>query len=252
MHTTIYLSPHLDDAVFSCGAIIWDQVRRHNQVEIWTLFAADAPQTPLTPFAQEIHSRWQTGSQAPAERRAEDTLACERLGAIPRYLPYPDCIYRSIPGTNDPLIQKNEDLFQPLPAVEQPLVAEIVQHLRGLVPEESSLIIPLAVGNHIDHQITRQVGEVLTRSRFYYADFPYSGNQPEGIHELVPQNSSTYHFPVNNQSLAAWQYAIEAYGTQLSTFWPSLSKMYQAVDTYANSPLGNCLWQSDKSEASMK
>jgi len=39
----IYLSPHLDDAVLSCGGIIWQQVQSGHQVEIWTICAADPP-----------------------------------------------------------------------------------------------------------------------------------------------------------------------------------------------------------------
>jgi LmbE family N-acetylglucosaminyl deacetylase len=180
MNKTIYLSPHLDDAVLSCGAIIWDQIRRHNHVEIWTIFAGDySPQPELSPFAQEIHQRWQTGDSAPSLRRAEDDLACERLSVVPQHLSYPDCIYRRLLGTDKPLIEKNEDIFQPLPGSERPLVDEIVRDLRQNLPSEATLIIPLGIGNHIDHQIVRQVGEVLNPSRFYYADFPYSAGHTE-------------------------------------------------------------------------
>jgi len=252
MNKTIYLSPHLDDAILSCGAIIWDQVRRHDPVEIWTIFAGDPASSKFSPFAQEVHQRWQTGSQAPSVRRAEDQLACERIGAVPRHLSYPDCIYRTIPGTAHPLIEKNEDLFQPLPISQQTLQDKIVHHIRTILPAESTLIIPLGIGNHIDHQIVRRVGEILDRSRLYYADFPYSGGHPEELQDRVPQNSSTFHFPINNLSLAAWQYAVEAYTSQISTFWPSLTEMYQKIETYAKSAQGNCLWQSDKSESSMK
>ena len=252
MNKIVYLSPHLDDVVLSCGGIIWHQVQHHDEVEIWTLFAGDPPQKELSPFAREIHQRWQTGERAAAARRAEDTLACERLEVTPRQFAYPDCIYRNSPGTDQPLIKKNEDLFQPLPACEQAFVDEITAALQQIFPLEATLVIPLAMGNHIDHQIVRLVGERLTRSRFYYADFPYSGNHPEEVQGRVPQNSSTYHFPINNQSLALWQYAVEAYTSQISTFWPSLSDMYKSLEEYAKSPFGNCLWQSDKSEASIK
>ena len=35
----IYLSPHLDDAVYSCGGMLWEQVQRGVQAEVWTIFA---------------------------------------------------------------------------------------------------------------------------------------------------------------------------------------------------------------------
>ena len=251
MNEYIYLSPHLDDVVLSCGAIINDQIRRHEIVKIWTIFAGDSPQQEFSQFAQEIHKRWNTGPQAAESRRTEDTLACERLQAISQHFHYPDCIYRTLPESSHPLIEKEADLFQSLPISEQPLIDKIVHHLRLALPAEYNLVIPLGIGNHIDHQIVRKVGETLNRSRFYYADFPYSIKDSSQIIEMIPPNSSTYHFPLNNQSLAIWQYAVEAYASQISTFWSSLSEMYQAIETYAQSPLGNCLWLSDKSESSL-
>jgi len=35
----IYLSPHFDDAVLSCGGLIFDQTCGGTAVEIWTVFA---------------------------------------------------------------------------------------------------------------------------------------------------------------------------------------------------------------------
>ena len=67
----IYLSPHLDDIVLSCGGMVWQQVQAGDVVEIWTIFSGDAPPGPLAGFAQELHARWQTGPEASAVRRAE-------------------------------------------------------------------------------------------------------------------------------------------------------------------------------------
>jgi LmbE family N-acetylglucosaminyl deacetylase len=246
MNQLIYLSPHLDDTVLSCGAIIWDQVRRHQPVEIWTLFAGDPPSGEYSPFVQELHQRWQTGAQAAKIRRSEDFLACERLNISARHFQYPDCIYRTVPGTSQPLIVKNEDLFQPLPAFEKPLIDEIASHLHTILPKNTSLVIPMGMGNHIDHQITRRVGESLQTDLLYYPDYPYSSSHPEEIELRAPRNGLQNHFPLSNLSLAAWQYAAEAYTSQISTFWPSLSDMYQNIENYSKSPIGNCLWKVEK------
>jgi LmbE family N-acetylglucosaminyl deacetylase len=243
MNHYIYLSPHLDDAVLSCGAILWDQVHRRQTVEIWTLFAGDPPPGEYSPFAQEIHRRWQTGAEAAEKRRAEDSLACERLNVAARHLQYPDCIYRTLPGTTRPLILKNDDLFQPLPAAEQPLIDEIAAHLQKILPEEALLVIPMGMGNHIDHQILRKVGETLKQALLYYPDYPYSGSHPEEIELRTPRNGICHQYPLSNLALATWQYAVEAYTSQISTFWPSLGEMYQNIENYAKSPIGNCLWQ---------
>jgi len=38
----IYISPHFDDAVLSCGGLIWEQTHKGITVEIWTVCAGDA------------------------------------------------------------------------------------------------------------------------------------------------------------------------------------------------------------------
>lgn len=240
----IFLSPHLDDAVLSCGAILHDLAhKQHHKVEVWTLFSGDIPPGPLSPFAAELHQRWNAGMEAPKARRAEDKLACERLGAEPRYWMYPDCIYRNRQGTTEPLIVQNEDLFTLRVEEESTLLQELKKKLSQSLPADCLLVLPLGVGGHIDHLITRVVGESLTQTPNYYADFPYSGSHPEQIAEKLPTGAECLPYPLSNQSLAAWQYGVEAYTSQISTFWPSLSQMYQAIQAYATSPCGNCLWK---------
>ena len=244
MQKYIYLSPHLDDAVLSCGAIIWDMVRRRQSVEIWTIFAGDPPSEELSPFAREIHERWQTGAQAPAARRDEDSLACERLNVPYIHFPYLDCIYRTYPDTHFPVIERNEDLFQfPLPAGEIPLIAEITGRLQKTLPADAKLVLPLGIGNHIDHQIVRRAGEALEKPLLYYADFPYSADHADEITAALPERVRQNRFPLSNLALASWQYAAEAYTSQISTFWNSLSEMYGKINEYAHSTVGNSLWQ---------
>lgn len=245
MSEIIFLSPHLDDAVLSCGAILFDLAyKRRRKVAVWTLFSGDVPAGRLSPFAAELHSRWNTGMEAPKARRAEDKLACERLGVAPHYWMVPDCIYRNRQQSDQPLIVKNEDLFNLRVEEESALVQELSERLRQSLFPESVLVLPLGVGNHIDHLITRAVGENLVGSKYYYADYPYAGAHPDEIVQRVPGNARRIQYPLNNASLAAWQYAVEAYTSQLSTFWSSLSEMYRAIEHYANSPQGNCVWQA--------
>lgn len=240
----IYLSPHLDDVVLSCGAIIWDQMRRRQAVEIWTIFAGDPPAREFSSFARTLHERWQTGPEAVETRRQEDVLACERLNVPFLHLSYPDCIYRVFPGTDTPVIEKNEDLFQvSLPQGEFPLVEDLIRRLKGAISPDSIVVIPLSIGNHIDHQIVRRAGEKLGLPLYYYADFPYAaaiGDQD--LQAFLPDNAEQHHFPLSTLALSTWQYSVEAYTSQISTFWSSLSEMYARIEQYAVSPIGNSLW----------
>ena len=95
----IYLSPHLDDAVLSCGGRIWQQARAGGRVLVVTVFASPpAPGAPLSPFARSLHARWGHPAGAVARRQEEDRAAVAILGAQAVHWPYADCIYRQAPG----------------------------------------------------------------------------------------------------------------------------------------------------------
>ena len=132
----IYLSPHFDDAVFSCGGLLWEQAQAGDSVTIWTICAGEPLPGAFSDFAQMHHIRWESGEQAVAHRKLEDQLACQRVGAAYHYLPVPDCIYRragedyfgkqpkrkSTPTTQDP--QPDEHLYTTLEAILGPLRPE--------------------------------------------------------------------------------------------------------------------------------
>ena len=95
----IYLSPHFDDAVLSCGGLIFEQTRQGLQTEIWTIFAGNPPPGPLSDFALQNHSLWGLTSAAEtvAMRAAEDEEAASIVGAELVHFEIPDCIYRRSP-----------------------------------------------------------------------------------------------------------------------------------------------------------
>lgn len=238
----IYLSPHLDDAVLSCGGMIYTQVRAGARVEIWTLFAGDPPAHGLTPFARQLHRRWQTGPEAAARRREEDATACRLLGAAHRHLPYPDCIYRTLPGSGQPLIQGEEDLFRPLLEREPELLQQLSAWLRQSLPQEAQVAGPLAVGGHVDHRLTRAALEALDRPVCYYPDYPYTARQNWNPAEWIEPGWSRLPCRLSRAALRAWQQAVATYASQISTFWPNLDSMQAAIAAYARSGGGQSLW----------
>src|SRR5512146_806517 len=121
----IYLSPHFDDAILSCGALIWQQGQSGQRVEVWTVCAGEIPPGPLTPYAEELHARWGTGLSSVAARRAEDEVACRAVGAMPRWFSVPDCIYRRLPDSGEPVVTGEDDLWLPLRPGETALVEKV-------------------------------------------------------------------------------------------------------------------------------
>jgi len=240
--TWIYLSPHFDDAVYSCGGLIWQQAHaalRAQPVEIWTVCAGEIPPGPLSPFAQELHARWGTGMQSVAARRAEDEAACRILGAYPRYFTLPDCIYRRLPPQapgepGAPVITRNDDLWLPFSAGEAPLVEQIAGWIRQGLPKRGRvhLVCPLTVGGHVDHRLVRAACEVLGLPLWYYADYPYSAKESFTAYRWLANGRRGYARRISPPALAAWQEGAAAYTSQLSSFWKDDEEMRAALAAY--------------------
>ena len=167
----IFLSPHLDDVTLSCGALIRDLTSQGQRVEIWTLMAGIPKDENFSVFAQQMHQIWgMTGKEVVSRRQAEDRAACEVLGAQHRHLAYLDVIYRYDTVSGAPLVNNDDELFGKTP--EKQLVNAIVRKLQDEIPADAQVVLPMGLGNHVDHQAVAQAGEVLKRRR-YYADYPY-------------------------------------------------------------------------------
>jgi LmbE family N-acetylglucosaminyl deacetylase len=235
----IYLSPHFDDAAYSCGGLIWEQVHAGMKVEIWTICAGSIPDRPLSPFARELHSRWNTGPEAVSARFEEDRRACHRLGAESRYMDIPDCIYRfrKLADGEQPLIQGESDLTGTNP--EEDLIAELAARLASELPPKTTVVSPVALGSHVDHLLTRAAAEASGYPLYYYPDYPYVLRCPNELAELECGVWKRISAPVSSAGLAAWQDAVVSYQSQINTFWSSADEAALSVKNYWG---GGRLW----------
>jgi LmbE family N-acetylglucosaminyl deacetylase len=243
----IYLSPHLDDVVLSAGGLVWEQIAAGETVEIWTVCAGDPPALPFTPFAQELHTRWgMDGAQTSAVRRMEDQAACRVLGAEIRHSPVPDCIYRRVPESGEAVIRDRDDLFRAYSPSEEYLVADIAAWIRKSLPEGARLVSPLALGGHVDHRLVQDAAQSLLTPLWFYADYPYVIDDPLNHSDLRAQVAGyqpSFVQGISPPALAAWQAAVAAYTSQISTFWGSLEEMRARIAAYHQEGGGAVLWQ---------
>lgn len=242
--TWIYLSPHFDDVALSCGGLVWEQVLRGEAASIWTICAGDPPPGALSPFAQSLHRRWETSSQAAQERRLEDQASCQALGADWRYFKLPDCIYR--PGGESGLFYyaSEEALFGDIHPGELVMIANLADALRQGLPGDAQVVCPLTLGGHVDHRLTRRAAEQLGRNLWYYADYPYVLDSEQPFEEMLQAGWTSRVFPVSEAGLAAWQASIAAHQSQISTFWPSVDVMEAAMRAYWQEQGGVRLWRA--------
>jgi LmbE family N-acetylglucosaminyl deacetylase len=238
----IYLSPHFDDAVLSCGGLIWEQSSRGLPVEVWTICAGDAPPGPLAALALRCHREWGTGSaeETLALRRREDQEAARILGAAVRHFTTPDCIYRRSPE-GDALYPV--EIFIPLPAAEVNLDDKIATELAAELDADDVLVCPLTIGGHPDHVLTRGAAERLGRPLRYYADIPYLLDHPETLEPAVSGMKTELH-PVSEAGLAAWQAGIAAYASQIPVLFGDADKMQVKISNFLSNCHGIRLWQA--------
>lgn len=152
MHLCI-VSPHLDDAVLSCGVRMQRVRATGGRVTVINIFTA--------------------GNNA-AARRAEEQAALAVLGAEAVFLDEWDAPER------DPRYQDVAEIFTgDLAPVPPAFIVHIAERLRGLFADADEVLLPLAAGFHIDHCIAHAAGRHLAVAlpqlpQSYYEDRPYS------------------------------------------------------------------------------
>jgi LmbE family N-acetylglucosaminyl deacetylase len=240
MKRQIYLSPHFDDAVYSCGGLINAQARRGLSAEVWTVCSGDPPPGPLSPQAERMQREWGSGSAAEtvALRRGEDRKALGLVGAAGRSLGIPDCIYRR--SAQGGLLYPDRWSGECNP-LEAGLVAQLAAVLADLLLPEDELACPLAVGGHIDHRLTRDAAELLGRPLHYYPEVPYLFNYPEEFAAATQGMRADLH-PVPQESLDAWLAGIAAYASQLGVQFQDEGRMRTLMREYWERQRGLQLW----------
>jgi len=234
----VYLSPHLDDAVLSCGGLIHRQAAQGTRVLVVTIFAGHPPPDRLSAFAAAIHARWGTGHEPSVERRREDRAALDILGADFLHLDYLDAIYRF--DGDSFLYLSDEELFGSPHPLDAGLSEQVKSSLSEALPlHQSSLYAPLGVGDHVDHQLVRRallsLSDIPARP-VLYEDYPYAEKPGALTHALKSAGGGDWYpetIPLDEDNLEAKIRAIAAYRSQVNSLFGGEERMRLQVCDYA-------------------
>ena len=180
----MFVSPHLDDAVLSCGALL-AQLARTNSVTVLTVFSAARPPARWAPSARgELQGHGATDALEYFEdRRAEDIAALTEAGAKWMHLGFTDAPFRRVgetAGKDTGLAAYPSFHFNIargwIARSDATLAAKVGVKVREAVSanEVGTVFAPLGVGRHVDHLITRNAVVAAEIDAVYYSDFPYS------------------------------------------------------------------------------
>jgi LmbE family N-acetylglucosaminyl deacetylase len=218
--------------------MIHRQVEAGERVVVLTVCAGDPPPGPLSAFALSLHQRWSqatiagaTPRETVAARRAEDLAALEALGAEAIHLAIPDCIYRAHPESGVHLYASMEALFGRIHQSETALIERLSEELVSVRGQmlDGFIYAPLGLGGHVDHQLTRQAAERAGGVTAYFEDYPYAGQ----LSAIAPEGMRPDRIWLAPDDIGAKVRAVSAYSSQISSFWPSLSEMEDAVREFA-------------------
>ncbi len=151
------LSPHLDDAVFSVGALLAQLVGRGEAVTIATVFTASVAGPDGFALACQTDKGFGAEVDYMALRRAEDVEACRIIGAEVEHWGFAEAPHRGYPSAAALFTGIREG------GEEAGVVSQIAERLTQVLTKVqiSSVLYPICAGNHVDHLVVSRAVDIL-------------------------------------------------------------------------------------------
>lgn len=170
MATALALSPHLDDAAFSCGGLLASLAQADWRVVMATLFTGSVAEPSGFALACQLDKGLGPEVDYMALRRDEDVRAAAALGiAPPVHLPFREAPHRGYGSA--------PELFSDTRA-DDGIVADLAPALADLLAAERPdlILAPQAIGGHVDHvQAVRALRRLdVSAPILWWRDFPYT------------------------------------------------------------------------------
>lgn len=168
--TALALSPHLDDAAFSCGATLARLAAKGWRVVVATAFTASVPAPSGFALACQLDKGLPAEADYMAIRRAEDAQAARQLQVGPPvWMPFREAPHRGYGSASALFADVRED-----DRIDADLADAFAELIAAHQPD--LLLGPQAIGGHVDHvQVVRALRAAAgARPVLWWADFPYA------------------------------------------------------------------------------
>lgn len=223
----LILSPHLDDVVLSCCNYALQKQTRGYLIKIITIFT-DFKVSCLSIDAKIYlkKSGFNNVVDFSQARKNEDLAAMKFLGFEYEYWNLIDGCFRE--NHNEPIYKSNQHLFSgKIKKNDQKNIIKLIAKLKQINYKEfTEILIPLGIGFHADHLITKFCAEQSFpfEKIKYYVDWPYAFNPKNW-------NLKKIKFVLRNERDIVWtnkkKYdALKKYRSQIRMLFPYYNFIY--------------------------
>ena len=220
----IFIAPHLDDAVLSCGELIYSFRKRGDSVTVLTVFTQNPEKGEISDTAKSFHSDCFLQENAMTTRKEEDRAAAVFLDYNFIHLDLHECLYRK--GQDGKfLYPKTEDICGDIHKADVEVQSKLSDIFPKLLSYADYVYAPLAFGSHVDHQIIKKVVDisaVIPKEKiFYYEDIPYIFEIDANERHKTCESAGLFPLLIHVTE-EAWQAKADAillYRSQLSCMW---------------------------------
>ncbi|MBM2817805.1 MAG: hypothetical protein HW401_395 [Parcubacteria group bacterium] len=190
----VFISPHLDDAMFSAGGLI-SELSEKTDVTIVTIFTNCESSRPTLSMKKFLNINGYPNNQEDlfSVRRKEDIRACQSARIKFIHLGFTDALWRKKikPGLISRILGSifpefihlypfyRFNIISGAPAKGDSItIGNVKESLLNLADKIGNAVIfcPIGVGNHVDHIIARNICTEIFANPIFWIDFPYNQN----------------------------------------------------------------------------
>lgn len=237
----LFISPHLDDAVLSCGGLISKEVRINNtQVYVLNLFSGLPEKNSLSEAAKQFHQSCGLGSNAIEIRKQEELAASKNLGYTPLFLDLFESQYR-LNKFGQHVYDSFDEVFKGNAEKESTLISYLEENMEKIIKAHyfDTIFIPLTIGNHVDHVIARRAVENISQRNFpkekikFYEDMPYACRHQQLTNPSYLENLTSILELLPSIDFERKLHTIEKYASQVSMLWRSKEQISEDYREYS-------------------
>lgn len=237
----IFLSPHYDDAVLSCGYLLEKLHSCRKNISVITIFTQPS-ERPYSPQALTFlrTSGYKSAERLFCDRQKEDISALHIFGGKHLHLSCVDAAWRKSELYQH--LRRVRWLWKLFPQLahvypnpkkqfsgswsrkDSALFRELAMKLQNVIfnqyDKKTVVFVPLGIGGHADHILVRDVAKTLSTPVFYWEDFPYNTSRYSYSIFFSKNNNYEVAFEIQPTKRAKKYQAIRRYRSQVAVLFP--------------------------------